>query len=152
MADIEKTAEALRKMGYGKKRMPAGVDDFKDLINGGYCFIDKTRFIKELLDNLGKVTIITRPRRFGKTLILSMLRYFFMLDKAQDNRQLFAGLDIERAGASYMEQQGSRPVVSLTLKGVQGADFAALTESLRELLRNLYGSFRFLQEADTASG
>ena len=94
-----------------RKTMPIGVDDFRELVTKKYCFVDKTRFIKEMLDRHSKVTLITRPRRFGKTLNLSMLRYFFALENREKNRELFVGLDVEQAGEEYMREQGSRPVV-----------------------------------------
>ena len=81
-----------------KRPMPVGIEDFRELIQNEYYFVDKTRFIKELLDSKGKITLITRPRRFGKTLALSMLQYFFTLENAEENLKLFEGLDIERAG------------------------------------------------------
>ena len=127
------------------KPMPIGVEDFKELVEKGYCFVDKTRFIRELLENRGKVLLITRPRRFGKTLNLSMLRYFFTLKNAEENRKLFAGLEIEQTDC--MARQGSRPVVFLTLKGVQCPDYPLMLERLQELLRTVYGNFRYLQEA-----
>ena len=66
-----------------RKTMPIGVDDFREIVTKKYCFVDKTRFIKEILDGHSKVTLITRPRRFGKTLNLSMLRYFFTLESGE---------------------------------------------------------------------
>ena len=88
------------------KPLPIGIEDFKELVEN-YYYIDKTLFIKELLDNRGKVSLFTRPRRFGKTLELSMLRYFFEKNlcqtaKVTDNRHLFSGLDYEEAGDSYL--------------------------------------------------
>ncbi|MBR0284975.1 MAG: AAA family ATPase, partial [Selenomonadaceae bacterium] len=127
-----------------KKAMPVGVEDFGKIITGNYFWIDKTRFIRELLDAHGDVTLITRPRRFGKTLTLSMLQYFFTMEHAEENRKLFAGLDIEQAGEAYMKEQGTRPVVSLTLKGVQTREFLGMMESFSELLRKLYGRFSYL--------
>ena len=134
-----------------KRPMPVGIEDFKDLVTGNYYFIDKTRFIKELIDTQGKVTLITRPRRFGKTLSLSMLQYFFTLEKAEENRQLFAGLDIERAGEKYMSQQGTRPVVFLTLKEVRARAFANMTVLMAEFLRRLYGQYAYLGQSDALS-
>ena len=134
-----------------KRPMPVGIEDFKDLVAGHYYFIDKTRFIKELIDTQGKVTLITRPRRFGKTLSLSMLQYFFTLENAEKNRQLFSGLDIERAGEKYMSQQGSRPVVFLTLKEVQARAFANMKELLAEFLRRLYGQHAYLKQSNALS-
>ena len=134
-----------------KRPMPVGIEDFKDLVTGNYYFIDKTRFIKELIDTQGKVTLITRPRRFGKTLSLSMLQYFFTLENAEENRQLFAGLDIERAGEKYMSQQGTRPVVFLTLKEVRARAFANMTVLMAEFLRRLYGQYAYLGQSDALS-
>ena len=134
-----------------KRPMPVGIEDFKDLVTGNYYFIDKTRFIKELIDTQGKVTLITRPRRFGKTLSLSMLQYFFSLENAEENRQLFAGLDIERAGEKYMSQQGTRPVVFLTLKEVRARAFANMTVLMAEFLRRLYGQYAYLGQSDALS-
>ena len=132
------------------KPMPIGVDNFKELIEKGYCFVDKTRFIRELLENRGKVLLITRPRRFGKTLNLSMLRYFFTLKNAEENRKLFTGLEIEQSDC--MAQQGSRPVVFLTIKGAQSLEFTGMLTKLSELLRQLYGQFDYLQESSALSG
>ena len=134
-----------------KRPMPVGIEDFKDLVTGNYYFIDKTRFIQELIDTQGKVTLITRPRRFGKTLSLSMLQYFFTLENAEENRQLFAGLDIERAGEKYMSQQGTRPVVFLTLKEVRARAFANMTVLMAEFLRRLYGQYAYLGQSDALS-
>ena len=135
-----------------RKTMPIGVDNFRELIRKNYCFVDKTRFIKEILDGHSKVTLITRPRRFGKTLTLSMLRYFFTLEEAEANRELFTGLDIERAGEKYMRQQGSRPVVFLTIKGAQGRRYALMMDMLRELLLGLYDHYRYLLESTALTG
>ncbi|MBR2215539.1 MAG: AAA family ATPase [Selenomonadaceae bacterium] len=130
-----------------KKTMPIGVDNFKDLIAKNYYFVDKTRFIKELLDGHSAVTLLTRPRRFGKTLTLSMLRYFFTLEKAEENRALFAGLDIEKAGEEYMQAQGSRPVIFLSLKEVQQDSFAAELEKMALFLSKLYQEYPFLPDS-----
>ncbi len=110
-----------------KKHIPIGIDDFKELIEEYYYFADKTLFIKELLDSKAKVTLITRPRRFGKTLNLSMVRYFFekilasaspQSDAVDLRRALFAGLAIEQH-ADCMKHQGKYPVIWLTLKDVK---------------------------------
>ena len=134
-----------------KKAMPVGVEDFRDLVTKGYHFVDKTRFIRELLDDKGVVTLITRPRRFGKTLTLSMLWYFFNIEEAAEKRSLFAGLDIARAGEKYMQEQGSRPVVFLTLKEVRSTDFTSMLTGLTEFLRKLYGEFAYLTDSDRLS-
>ena len=122
----------------GRKRpMPVGIEDFKKLMQGEYYFVDKTRFIRDLLDLRTNVTLITRPRRFGKTLALSMLQYFFTLENAEENRKLFEGLDIERAGKKYMREQGRCPVVFLTLKEMQAGTFDEIGILLAEILRKL---------------
>lgn len=100
-----------------KKALPIGVDNFEKLVAGGYYYVDKTLFIKELLDLKGEVNLFTRPRRFGKTLNLSMLRYFFedVRDpvKKDHNRQLFEGLKIMEAGESYTAQMGGYSTLSV---------------------------------------
>ena len=106
-----------------KKALPIGVDNFEKLIQEGYCYIDKTLLIQELLDLKGEVNLFTRPRRFGKTLNLSMLRYFFEdtgnAEKNAENRELFRGLKIMEAGKAYVGQMGMYPVLNLTLKSAK---------------------------------
>ena len=129
----------------GRKRpMPVGIEDFKKLVQGEYYFVDKTRFIRDLLDVRTDVTLITRPRRFGKTLALSMLQYFFTLENAEENRKLFEGLDIEKAGEEYMREQGTRPVVFLSLKEVQRPAYASMLAMLSLTLQELYTRHRQL--------
>lgn len=98
--------------------LPIGVENFEDLRRNGYYFVDKTLFIKELLDMKGKVNLFTRPRRFGKTLNMSMLRYFFEVGKA-DNSELFQGLKIMDAGEKYLTHMGQYPVISISLKSMK---------------------------------
>lgn len=106
-----------------KKPLPIGVDNFEKIIKDGYCYIDKTMFIKELLDLKGEVNLFTRPRRFGKTLNLSMLRYFFEdtgdAKKNEENQSLFQGLKIMEQGEEYVEHMGEYPVINLTLKSAK---------------------------------
>ena len=137
-------------MGMDKKPMPVGVEDFKEL-KEYYYFVDKTRFVKELLDDRGKVTLITRPRRFGKTLTLSMLKYFFSLEDAGENRQLFSGLDIEAAGEAYMREQGTRPVVFLTLKDMAARDFSSMLRLMAIKLQEVYEEFAYMAEGGSLS-
>ena len=134
-----------------KRPMPVGIEDFGELIQRDYYFVDKTRFIRELLDSRGKITLITRPRRFGKTLTLSMLQYFFTLEHAEENRKLFAGLDVEKAGTQYMGEQGTRPVVFLTIKEVQAGKFSGMVAKLSEVLRKLYGQLEYLKDSESLS-
>ncbi|MBQ3971565.1 MAG: AAA family ATPase, partial [Selenomonadaceae bacterium] len=122
-------------------------EDFGELIQREYYFVDKTRFIRELLDAQGKITLITRPRRFGKTLTLSMLQYFFTLENAEENRKLFRRLDIEGAGTQYMREQGTRPVVFLTLKDIRSDCWEGEREKFALRLSHLYRNYLFLLES-----
>lgn len=102
------------------KPLPIGVDDFEDLRTNDYFYVDKSLFIKELIDYKGKVNLFTRPRRFGKTLNMSMLQMFFentsCAVKNENRRQLFSGLNIMNTGERYLSQMTGYPVISLSLK------------------------------------
>lgn len=95
--------------------MPIGMTDFKNVIGGGYYFVDKTEFLKQLIEPHAQVILCARPRRFGKTMTLSMVKYFFEIDLAKENRKLFAGLSIAADGSDsiYMREQGKYPVIFL---------------------------------------
>ncbi len=121
-----------------KKALPVGVDNFAKLIKEDYYYVDKTLLIKELLDLKGEVNLFTRPRRFGKTLNLSMLRYFFE-DTGSDvenarNRELFQGLKIMDAGGAYTNRMGTCPVINLTLKSAKQDTFESAYGKLREAI------------------
>lgn len=100
-----------------------GIDDFEEIITKEYYYVDKTLLIKELLDKKGKVNLFTRPRRFGKTLNLSMLRHYFENtgneEKNRQNAELFSGLAIADAGETYTKEMGQYPVIFLTLKSAK---------------------------------
>ena len=104
------------------KPLPIGVDNFERIINDGYYYVDKSLLIKELLDNKGSVNLFTRPRRFGKTLNLSMLQYFFE-NSTKDNSYLFDGLKIMDQGEDYTQHLGMYPVINLSLKSAKQPDF-----------------------------
>ena len=131
--------------------MPVGVDDFRR-VREDYYYVDKTDFIKKLLDGHAQATLITRPRRFGKTLALSMLYYFFSNKDAEANRVLFEGSRIEAAGAQYMAEQGSRPVVFLSLKDIKQSCMENMVEMIGAAMQSAYDSFRYLQEGEVLSG
>ena len=128
--------------------MPVGEDDFKR-VREEYYYVDKTGFIKELIDGHAKSVLITRPRRFGKTMAMSMLYYFFALKDAEANRALFEGCIIEKAGERYMAEQGSRPVVFISLKDIKERDFFGMLAGFGELSKRTYYDFRYLLEGDT---
>ena len=126
--------------------LPIGIDDFAKVREGNYYFVDKTLAIRDFLDNHGEVLLLTRPRRVGKTLFLSMFYYFFAADLEQDYRKLFRGLAIERAGERYMAEQGKRPVLFLSLKDVRHRTWADMVEIFRFLLSDLYDQYAYLME------
>ena len=110
-----------------RKPLPIGTDDFKKLISEDYYYIDKTLFIKELLDKKGEANLFTRPRRFGKTLNMSMLQYFFedtgKEERNAENKELFDGLEIMSAGEKYLSHMQKYPVISLSLKSAKQPDW-----------------------------
>lgn len=107
--------------------MPIGIEDFKKLRENNFYYVDKSLLIKELLDNRSEVSLFMRPRRFGKTLSLSMLRYYFeqmpVSDTNTDNNNLFKGLKIMEAGEKYTKHKGRYPVVNLSLKSAKQPDW-----------------------------
>ena len=101
-----------------RKKIPIGIEDFAEIINRNCYFVDKTLMIRDILDSGAKVTLFTRPRRFGKTLNMSMLQRFF--EKTDnDNSYLFEGLNITEAGEQYIAHMGQYPVISISLKGMK---------------------------------
>ena len=108
--------------------LPIGIDNFEKVVKGGYYFVDKTLFIRELLDMKGEVNLFTRPRRFGKTLNMSMLRYFFEKGKTE-NAELFRGLKIMDAGEKYLAQMGKYPVISISLKSMKQHSYESAFEN-----------------------
>jgi len=138
-----------------KKALPVGVDNFEKLISNSYYYVDKTLFIKELLDLQGEVNLFTRPRRFGKTLNLSMLRYFFEdtgdAEKNARNRQLFDGLKIMEAGDRYTSRMGQSPVINLTLKSAKQNTFASAYFKIREAIASEFQRHSFLLEKEMLS-
>lgn len=117
--------------------LPIGIDDFEKLRDYNYYYVDKTLFIKELLDNRSEVALFTRPRRFGKTLSLSMLKYYFEKSFDREGRQidnsgLFEGLKIMDAGERYAKHMGQYPVISLSLKSAKQPNWGLAYECLKD--------------------
>ena len=123
-------------------RLPVGEDDFAQ-VRREYYFVDKSPVIREFMDRHGAVTLFTRPRRFGKTLTLSMLRYFFDIERAEENRHLFDGLAIAD-DAEAMREQGSRPVVFLSLKEWKADSWTDMQNIIKERLGSYFDTRRFL--------
>ena len=128
-----------------KTRLPMGIESFKEIRRQKFYYVDKTALIRELLENWGKVMLFTRPRRFGKTLNMSMLKCFFEIgcDKA-----LFDGLEISQETQLCEEYQGKFPVISITLKGATGRTFDEAKNMLRRLIGKEAQRFQFLMESD----
>ena len=121
--------------------LPIGIDNFEKVVKGGYYFVDKTLFIRELLDMKGEVNLFTRPRRFGKTLNMSMLRYFFEKGKTE-NAELFRGLKIMDAGEKYLAQMGKYPVISISLKSMKQHSYESAFEMLKKVVGEEYKRHR----------
>lgn len=139
-------------MGY--KPLPVGVDNFEKLITRGYYFIDKTLLIKELLDKKGDVSLFTRPRRFGKTLNMSMIQYFFEDARTEDgtkrdNRYLFEGMRIMEAGETYLACMGQYPVINLSLKSAKQPDFDLAYRMLVRQIADEFERHQFIMETLT---
>lgn len=130
-------------------KMPIGIDDFGKIRNKEFYFVDKTAFIRQLIDSPREVTLITRPRRFGKTLTMSMLEYFFSIEKESQSRHLFDHLAIEQAGPEYMAQRGQYPVIFLTLKDIQNPSWLTwerMLSFIRLFLAQVYDRYRYIRE------
>ena len=126
-------------------RLPMGIEDFEEIRTWGFYYVDKTGLIRELLENLGKVNLFTRPRRFGKTLNMSMLEYFFSIGS---DSSLFDGLEISREKMLCDEYMGKFPVISISLKGVSGRNFDEAKGRLRSIIGNAAIRFQFLMESE----
>nr|VFK60461.1 MAG: Predicted AAA-ATPase [Candidatus Kentron sp. TUN]VFK69766.1 MAG: Predicted AAA-ATPase [Candidatus Kentron sp. TUN] len=125
---------------------PIGLSDFPRLIREGYAYVDKSLLIQSMLDSPTQVLLLPRPRRFGKTLNLSMLRAFFEHDKPE-NTEIFRGLAIERAGEEYMAHRGRYPVVFLTLKDVKTLNWDDCLGHLQETI-----AIEYLRHRDALTG
>lgn len=126
-----------------KKRIPIGIDDFNELIRSNYYFVDKSLFIKAIIEEDSKILFLPRPRRFGKSLNMSMLKYFLTTKKAKENRELFKGLEIEKEPA-VMKVQGTYPVIYMSFKDVKELTWEKCFEKSKELIQDIYKEFRYL--------
>ena len=132
----------------GKAGLPMGIEDFKRIRSDGFYYVDKTGLIKDLLENQAYVNLFTRPRRFGKTLNMSMLKYFFEMG---DNRALFEGLAIFREKELCDKYMGKFPVIAISLKGVGGTSFPDAKRKLRSVIGKEALRFEFLAQSDRLS-
>ncbi|NFL35833.1 AAA family ATPase [Clostridium botulinum] len=130
-----------------KKNIQVGTSDFREIIKENYYFVDKSLLIKEFLENSAKVILTPRPRRFGKTLNMSMLKYFFDIENKDENKDLFKGLEIENE-EEIMKMQGAYPVIFLTFKNEKHLSFENLQEGLIILFSDLYRKYDYLLESN----
>ena len=126
------------------KRIPIGLSDFKHLIEEDFYYFDKTKFIDEIIQDGAQVKLFTRPRRFGKTLNMSMLKYFFDIKEAEENRKLFKGLYIEKT-ESYKEQ-GQYPVIFLSLKDLKARTWKEMQEKIVVTLSDFFSEYQYILE------
>ena len=128
-----------------KKGIGLGIDDFRQIIKEDCYYFDKTNWIEELLKDRTKIKLFTRPRRFGKTLNMSTLKYFFDVKNAEENRKLFKDLHIEKS--EYFKEQGQYPVIFISLKDLKKNTWEECFFEIKELLRNLYNDFYHIRES-----
>ena len=129
----------------GSVKLPVGIENFEEIRTNGYYYVDKTNLIEQLFESRGKVNLFTRPRRFGKTLNMSMLKYFFEIGA---DPSLFDGLNISRNEQLCKEHMGKYPVIFLTLKNVDGLDFQEAKQRFIDLIGTEASRFRFLVDSD----
>lgn len=127
------------------KRLAIGIDDFRKIIKEDCYYVDKTKFIEDVLQDASNVKLFTRPRRFGKTLNMSMLKYFFDVRESEENRELFNGLDIEKS--KYIDEQGKYPTILISLKSIKYETWEESLEQLKSLISNLYNEFEYIRES-----
>ena len=121
------------------KGLPIGREDFKEIRENSFYYVDKTKYIEELLLDGTQVKLFCRPRRFGKTLSMSTLRYFFDIKNGEENRKLFDGLYI--SNSPLMSEQGKYPVIFITMKGLTSSNWSEAIKSISEKIFKLYNQF-----------
>ena len=126
------------------KKVPIAVEEFKKIIEENYYYIDKTKFIEDVLNDGAEVKLFCRPRRFGKTLNMSTLKYFFDIENKDENRKLFNGLYIENS--PLIDEQGKYPVIFLSMKGISSTKFEDALDKIKDKISNLYINYSFLME------
>ena len=127
-----------------KRSLPIGISDFKRIIEDNYYYVDKTRLISSILEDGAGVKLFTRPRRFGKTLNVSMIKYFFDIEKRKENRVLFKGLEISKS--KYFEKQGTAPVISISFRNYDEKNWEEGFKRIKTEIGNLYSEFKFLMD------
>ena len=124
------------------KKIPIGVENFKEIITNNYYYVDKTKFIEKILNDGSKIKLFTRPRRFGKTLNMSTIKHFFDIKNNEENRKLFNNLDIEKSVC--IKEQGQYPIIFISMKGIKDITWEEAKSSLKILISKLYSEFKYL--------
>jgi len=132
-----------------KKGLGIGIEDFKEIIYENCYYIDKTMYIEDLIKDKSKIKLFTRPRRFGKTLNMLTLKYFFDIENKEENRKLFKNLYIEKS--EYFKEQGQYPVIFISLKGLKEKTWENCFNEIKVLLRGLYEDFTFIRDTLSSS-
>ena len=127
-----------------RKAVPIGIEDFKKIIKNDYYYVDKSLLIEEFLANRSAVTLFTRPRRFGKTLNMSMFKYFFDIRNKEENQKLFEGLKV--SGSKFMSEQGKYPVIFISLKDLRGDTWEKCFENLKKTMYKIFNEYEFVRE------
>ena len=127
-----------------KKGIATGESDFRNLIEKNDFYIDKTQWIEELIKDSARVKLFTRPRRFGKTLNMTTLKYFFSMKNAEENRKLFEGLAISKS--EYFKHQGQYPLLFLSLKDVKQSSWKSCFKAIKDLVDGLYSEYKEVRE------
>ena len=135
-------------MGEEKKRLPVGLENFEQIINDNYYYVDKTGLISELIRNGGMVNLFTRPRRFGKTLNMSMLEHFFSIERDQS---IYDGLEISKDTKLCEEYMGKYPVISISLKGINAATYEDAFDFAVRIMKKVARNVQFLLGSDALS-
>ena len=128
-----------------KKKLPIGISNFKEIIEYDYYYYDKTRFIEKILEERSKVKLFTRPRRFGKTLNMSMLKYFFDVKNKEENRKLFENLEISKS--EYFSEQGKYPVISISFRNYDKENWETGFRVIKTTIANVYAENKFLMDS-----
>ena len=128
-----------------KKKLPIGISNFKDIIEKNYYYFDKTKFIEDILEDGAQVKLFTRPRRFGKTLNMSMLKYFFDVKNKEENRKLFENLEISKS--EYFSEQGNYPVISISFRNYDKENWETGFRIIKTTIANVYAENKFLMDS-----
>ena len=135
------------------KKIGIGYENYKEFIDQNLYYVDKTLLVRDILEKGGKVTLLTRPRRFGKTLGLSMLRTFFELEydrdgRAIDKRRYFEGMKVMECGDEVLREMGRYPVIKLSLKGAKQPDFDSSFLALRREINSEFSRHGYLSDSE----